>query len=356
MAAAEDALARLDERLAKSPIREGWIARTHFSDACAAVWLEGAAVHLEDLVLHDAEIDALTDDPELVQGHGSAAPDRRVLAAQPGWALFAAGLDALRGRAGAPGAEPDTDEHGDRDLAGRLNHADLDAGAALGSSSEIPRTEGMAETAVKEEAADDIEQVAPPPRADRGFAAALEGLDAAILGARRAIAHAQATDGRRQRSTTDNPLVYDLDWDKDRRLAEWLAVVSETRTLPPTLAAAVAADAWRVIEPLQHASWLGRLVVGGLLRARAKTRAHLADLHDGFRSLPYERRRGRDPTVRLRAELEAMTAAAELGLKAHDRWLLARTVLTKTLDGRRSSSGCPPSSTTSWRDRSSRQA
>jgi hypothetical protein len=35
LAAAEDALARLDECLAKSPIREGWIARTHFADAKA---------------------------------------------------------------------------------------------------------------------------------------------------------------------------------------------------------------------------------------------------------------------------------------------------------------------------------
>ena len=41
LANAEDALARLDERLRTSPIRDGWIARTHFSDAAAALWLEG---------------------------------------------------------------------------------------------------------------------------------------------------------------------------------------------------------------------------------------------------------------------------------------------------------------------------
>jgi hypothetical protein len=54
LARAEDALARLDERLTKSPIRDGWIARTHFADAAAALWLKGQLVHLEDLVLHDA--------------------------------------------------------------------------------------------------------------------------------------------------------------------------------------------------------------------------------------------------------------------------------------------------------------
>jgi hypothetical protein len=58
LATAEDALALPDERLRTSPIREGFIARAHFLDACASLWLEGELVHLEDLVLHDAEKDA----------------------------------------------------------------------------------------------------------------------------------------------------------------------------------------------------------------------------------------------------------------------------------------------------------
>ncbi len=37
VAAAEDALARLDERLGSSPIREGWVSRTHFTDAYASL-------------------------------------------------------------------------------------------------------------------------------------------------------------------------------------------------------------------------------------------------------------------------------------------------------------------------------
>ena len=49
LAQAEDALARLDERLRASPVREGWISRTHFTEGCAALWLEGELVHLEDL-------------------------------------------------------------------------------------------------------------------------------------------------------------------------------------------------------------------------------------------------------------------------------------------------------------------
>src|SRR5260370_32402495 len=59
LATAEDSLARLDERLAKSPIRDGWIARTHYTDACASLWLAGELVHLEDLLLHAACTDIL---------------------------------------------------------------------------------------------------------------------------------------------------------------------------------------------------------------------------------------------------------------------------------------------------------
>ena len=32
---------RCRERLGSSPIREGWISRTHFVDACASLWLQG---------------------------------------------------------------------------------------------------------------------------------------------------------------------------------------------------------------------------------------------------------------------------------------------------------------------------
>ena len=46
-AAAIEVLARLDERLARSPVRDGWIERQHFADATAALWLEGELVHLE---------------------------------------------------------------------------------------------------------------------------------------------------------------------------------------------------------------------------------------------------------------------------------------------------------------------
>src|SRR5271165_6740251 len=100
LAGAEDALARLDERLRTSPIRDGWIARTHFSDAAAALWLEGELVHLVDLVLHDAGMDIRVPTHDLTRAHTVLRARRRIADAAPAWALSPTGLEALRGRGG----------------------------------------------------------------------------------------------------------------------------------------------------------------------------------------------------------------------------------------------------------------
>ena len=78
-----------------------------------------------------------------------------------------------------------------------------------------------------------------------------------------------------------------------------------------------------------------------MLRERGKTRWHLSCLHDGLKAIPRERRRPRDSAGRLAVELQATTAAAEAGLKDHDRWLTARTLLARKLHGRRSTSRLP---------------
>ncbi|KIU54164.1 helix-turn-helix domain-containing protein, partial [Bradyrhizobium elkanii] len=54
-----------------------------------------------------------------------------------------------------------------------------------------------------------------------------------------------------------------------------------------------------------------------------------------------ERRRPRDAPPRLALQLEAIAAAAESGLKDHDRWLTARSLLARKLDGCRSTSRLP---------------
>ena len=103
--AADDDLARLDERLATSA--EGWIARTHFADACASSWLDGDLVAIEDLVLHDALADIRPPTPELFFARTALDARRRILDAPPGWAMSRAGCNALLGHGESVDAAPD---------------------------------------------------------------------------------------------------------------------------------------------------------------------------------------------------------------------------------------------------------
>ncbi len=104
MKATTEALARLDERLARSPVREGFVERQNFADAAAALWLEGELVHLEDLVLHDAHMDIRTPTHELTRAHAVLRGRRRILSQKPNWALGREGLRELTGRGHATSA------------------------------------------------------------------------------------------------------------------------------------------------------------------------------------------------------------------------------------------------------------
>ena len=302
LAAAEDALARLDERLAKSPVRDGWIARTHYTDACASLWLEGELVHLDDLVLHDAHMDIRAPTHELTRAHAVLRTRRRIADAKPDWALSPAGLAGLRGGGG----------EGNRKRNGYVPS----------ENSELAEDEEFVDAA-------------PADAPDALFADAFAAIDAAVARTERTLA------GETLRQPERDPLLYDLDWDEDARIEDWQRVVDQTRSWPPALAAAISTDAWDRIEPLQHMPWLGRLLAAALLRGRGKTRTHLACLHAGLRTIPRERRRPLDAAARLMIQLEAMTAAAEVGLKDHDRWLNQRTLLARKLNGRRSTSRLP---------------
>jgi hypothetical protein len=60
-----------------------------------------------------------------------------------------------------------------------------------------------------------------------------------------------------------------------------------------------------------------------------------------MRAIPQERRRSRITPHPLIVRLDAVTAAAEAGLKEHERWLTARTLLARKLIGRRTTSKLP---------------
>ncbi len=98
---ANELLARLDERLAHSPVRDGWIERSHFRDAVAALWVEGELVHVEDLVFHDAEMDQRPPTHELTRAHVVLRKRRRILSQGRDWTFSRDGLRELTGRVAA---------------------------------------------------------------------------------------------------------------------------------------------------------------------------------------------------------------------------------------------------------------
>ncbi len=98
LSAADDMLARLDERLRKSPVCTGVLARADAAEACAALWAEGELVALDDLVLHDAGMDVRTPSHALVRAQQYLRLRRQAATGDPEILLTPAGILRLLGR------------------------------------------------------------------------------------------------------------------------------------------------------------------------------------------------------------------------------------------------------------------
>ncbi|MBW0367917.1 RHE_PE00001 family protein [Ensifer adhaerens] len=304
------ALARLDERIARSAVGEGFLERLHFADACASLWIDGELVHLEDLVLHDAGHDIRTPTHELTIARDVLRCRRRVAAQPPGWALSLDGLRTLR--QGWPAASVRADSH-----------------VAVGATADAVSVGGG-------EGEDASAQNCSP------FDAELAAIDALLARSDAVIEEARRDGPTKSTRAERDPLLYDLDWDEGERLEEWRGVLQQVADLPAVLQAIVALDAWNELAVLQHAPWLGRLLAASILRqAGITTAAHLAAVNLGLKSTPVDRRRHRDREIRLLAIARGLIAAAELGLKEHDRLALARQMMERKLSGRRTSSKLP---------------
>lgn len=308
LTAAEDALARLDERVLRSVVGEGFAERSHFFDAAGALWVAGELVHVEDLVLHDAHMDSRAPTHELTIAHSVLRARRRIWTGEPAWALGVAGLATLT----ATGGEGEGKAQDAKSLAAPVE--------------------------ADEEGEDE----------DGPLAAEMAEIDALLARSQKLLdIHTGKTPAGETAVAPARPnedplgLFGDDEWDEEQRLAEWRSVLPLADSLPPVLGAVILFEAWERIEPLRRQHWLGGLLVASQLRARGKVASHLFSFYGGLKLVRHERRRARDRATRLLAFLEAMHLGAAAGLKEIDRLSLARTQMELRFRGRRSNSSLP---------------
>lgn len=271
-------MARFDERMDRDDALATCVqSRGHFREACAAAWLQGSVVHLEDLVLHDAAMDLRSPSSGLLLASFVLRARREICQRPPEWNMAEAGLALFN--------------------------------------------ESVEDLRALEPQSGDSDSIGDPSIPPKEYCLEEKSRSAALQ---------QAEN-----------LPSDCGRQEEIRVEEWLAVMRETDELPALLAAAFAWDAWATIKPLSHRDYLGLQWIAALLRTRRKTRFHLPTLIVGIRIAEYRRRQRDDVSVRVAGFLAAAKAASEAGLKDLSELRLAKQRMQARLKLVRSNSRLP---------------
>jgi hypothetical protein len=136
----------------------------------------------------------------------------------------------------------------------------------------------------------------------------------------------------------DVPKISIVGMDADNGLTRWRRILSQSRDLPPTMAAAIVMDAWSVIAPEERGAWRAPLLGALVLRQRSKTRAFLLPIDYGRRFASYRRHDNHGLLTRIEGTLEWMRVAADRAEKDLQRLTLAHGLIRRHLEGRRRTS------------------
>ena len=332
---AAEAVVRLDERLSRTEpvLADGVRSRAHFVDAQAALGLEGQLVLMEDLVLHDAAMPVRHPTPELARATHILASRRRVAGSRPDWPFTSEGWSALFGAAGRECdglVTPLETSLVDAPSRGAENHAQPwimpRFGDELFASDEDVEAAGSSDE-------DDLwhEDEGPDP--------AFADIDRLLARSRRTLAEYNDLTTVEGRAALR---VHDPQYREAERLAAWRQIVVEdARELPAVLAAAVALDAWFMLDPSERHPFLGPLLAGALLRRRATSRHHLSAVALGLRECRSPWLKVTSAAERISGLLRAFEAAAHAAGRDLDRLSLARELLLRRVRGKRGTSRLP---------------
>lgn len=123
-------------------------------------------------------------------------------------------------------------------------------------------------------------------------------------------------------------------------LTSWRRVMSDTRSLPPFVAAAVAWDAWLRLSPELHGSWKAPLLAALVLKARGKL-SFLLPIDLGRRHHVYRRSERQPLDERIKGFLEWASSAGRQTAKELDRLSLAEERMLLRCKGRNRNTKAP---------------